>query len=132
MFALCVSLYTVAGVWVLPAADIYKSSRYFSEQIAERVGPDDALRLYRPWRWRASYSYYLNRSIPPLESPEALQRFFAEPQAGYVIVEGDLDSGAAAALGDSRPLVTRRVGSRMLRLYATRADESPGDQSGGL
>lgn len=118
LMAFLVSFYLHGVASLLPAIDIYKSPRPFCRQVLERVEPGDPLRSYRPWRWRAGYSYYSGRSIEPLDSPAELRRYWSGPGPAHVIVEESRIKEVRSVIGDVQPAVTRPVGSRTVYLFS--------------
>ncbi len=114
------ALYLVASAAVLPAANTFKSHRPLSESIVARVGPDQPLRGFHQWRWRASYSYYTGRPIPNIESREALREYWARPEEVFLIVEVGRLEEFRAILGPVAPLLARTVGSNRAYLFSNR------------
>jgi len=114
------ALYLTAALWALPAANRFKSARTFCADVARWVGRDDPLRGFHEWTWRASYSFYLGRAIPNLESPEDLAAYWARPQRVFLIVErGRLDA-ARRVLGPQAPLAERAIGDNRAYLFSSR------------
>jgi 4-amino-4-deoxy-L-arabinose transferase-like glycosyltransferase len=118
--ALTTSLYLLAAVWVLPAADVYKSARPFCEAVNARVAADQPLRAYRTWKWRAGYAYYTGRNIPRLNSPEELARYWERPKRVFLIVERSDEEEFFSVVGHVEPLVARPIGSNFASLFANR------------
>jgi len=112
-------LYLVASARLLPAANSLKSHRPMCESIRAHVSPDQPLRGFHEWRWRAGYSYYLGRSIANLESREALSDYWRGPGPVFLIVErGRLDA-VREVIGDVEPIVDRAIGSNHAYLFAS-------------
>ena len=89
--------------------------------------PDQPLRGFHEWRWRASYSFYTGRPIPNIESAEALREYWSDPEAVFLIVEqGRLDE-VSGILGPLVPLVARTVGSNRAYLFSNREDDASGE-----
>jgi 4-amino-4-deoxy-L-arabinose transferase-like glycosyltransferase len=122
LLALTVTLYLLAAVRVLPAIDVYKSARPFAEAVNARVGPDDPLRSYRTWRWRAAYPYYVGRTIPRLLEPDELRAYWGEDRRVFVIVERGEEQGFHRVVGEVEPLVALPIGSNRAALYSNRPD----------
>ena len=115
-----VALYLVAAARVLPAANAFKSHRPLSESITARVAPDQPLRGFHQWRWRASYSFYTRRPIPNIESREALLEYWTRPEEVFLIVELGRLEEVRAVLGPVIPLLARTVGSNRAYLFSNR------------
>ncbi len=115
-----VGFYLLAGSWMLPSINVIKSARGFCEQVKERIAPAHAIRSYRTWQWRASYSYYLGQTLPRLTSPEELAAFWDRDDRVFLIVEKHRLADARSVLGDSRPIIERGVGSKMVYLFSNR------------
>jgi hypothetical protein len=113
-------LYLAAAATVLPAADAFKSPRPFCDAVLARVGPDDPLRGYHEWRWRAGYSFYVDRSVPNLASPAELREYWSRPERVFLIVEEGRIDEVAGILGEIRPLATRAIGDNRAYLLANR------------
>jgi len=119
LFAVVVSLYLLAAVWVLPAVDRYKSARPFSDEVIARVAPDRPLHIYGGWKWRAGYAFYTGRRIDRLTSTAALASYWDDPREVYLIVEGD-PGEVLSVIGDTPPVVSGRVGSQRVHLFRNR------------
>jgi 4-amino-4-deoxy-L-arabinose transferase-like glycosyltransferase len=120
LFALTVSLYLLAAVWLLPAADIYKSARPFCEAVNARVGSDDPLYAFTAWKWRAAYAYYTNRDISRLETMEELAAYWRRPERVFLIVERSEEERFFRVVGQAEPLVARPIGSNYASLFSNR------------
>ena len=120
LFACVVSLYLLAAVWVLPQVDRYKSPRYFAQEVLGRVRPDDDLRGYRLWKWRAGYPYYLGRRLGRVETIEELTSYWARPERVFLIVERGRKEEVAPVVGTAPPLAGRKIGSNEVFLYSNR------------
>ena len=118
--AALVTLYVLAAAWVLPAANAYKSARPFCEKLGALVPREASLRSYRPWKWRASYIYYADRTIAAIDSPEELVRSWSGPDPLFVLVEADRLTEAREALGGPAPLLSQRIGSNTVYLFTNR------------
>jgi len=112
--------YLMASAGVLPAANTFKSHRPLSESIRARVAPDQPLRGFHQWRWRASYSFYTGRPIPNIESREELLEYWAGPEEVFLIVEQGRLEEVHAILGPLVPLFARTVGSNRAYLFSSR------------
>jgi len=120
LFAFTFSLYLMAGTWVMPAADVYKSARTFGNELNAIVGPDDPLYTYRAWKWRASYVYYADRMIPHLETAEGLREYWARPDRVFLLVEDRSEPEVQELLGPIEPVAERAVGSKHAYLFSNR------------
>jgi hypothetical protein len=120
LLAFLVLFYLQAALWLLPAVNPYKSHRAMCEAILRHVGPDQPLRGFFDWKWRASYSFYTGRSIPRLASLDELRRFWESPGPVFVLVErGSLDE-ARVVLGAIPPLEWREIGGNAAYLFSNR------------
>lgn len=129
LFSLVVTLYLWAAVAVLPRVDAYKSSRSFCEAVNARVAWDHPLSAYRPWKWRAGYSYYTGRRIPRLSSIEELSSYWAREEPVFLIVERGELGEARTVLGDAEPLLAAPVGANFAYLFTNQV--GPRGASGG-
>ena len=111
-------VYLAAAAGALPAANAVKSHRALCEAIVAEVGPDDPLRGFHEWRWRASYSYYSGRSIPNLDSTEALAEYWGRDEQVFLLVEEGRLELARQVLGPVEPRVTREVGNNRAHLFS--------------
>jgi hypothetical protein len=118
--ATLVALYLLAAIWVLPAANAHKSARPFCEELARIVPRERPLRSYRSWHWRASYVYYADRTIDPIESPRELERYWAEPGAVFLLVERDRLDEVLAIVGRAEPRLAREIGGNAVYLFTNR------------
>jgi len=124
--AVLVALYLLAAIWMLPAADSFKSARPFCEELLRLVPPERSLRSYRPWSWRASYVYYTDRTIAPIDSPPELERYWAEPSEVFLLVERDRLDEVQRVLGPVEPRLARQVGGNAVYLFSNRTSSPPG------
>jgi 4-amino-4-deoxy-L-arabinose transferase-like glycosyltransferase len=122
------AIYLVASARVLPAANAFKSHRALSESITAHVAPDQPLRGFHQWRWRASYSFYAGRPIPNIESRAALLEYWARPEEVFLIVERGRLEEVRALLGPVVPLLARSVGSNRAYLFSNRQPASRAGQ----
>ncbi len=120
LFATVVSLYLLAAVWLLPAADHYKSARPFGEKVRALVPADRPLRSYALWKWRASYIYYCDRQIPRLQDERELRRFWNRDDRVFLLVERAGVDEARSVIGEVQPLVWDEVGSNAVYLFTNR------------
>ncbi len=120
LLALVVATYLAAAVAVLPAVDRFKSARPFCERVREIVPAEAELVSYRFWSWRASYSFYLGRTIRNLESREDLVRLAAGPDRLFVLVEDERAREARETLGGPEPLARAPVGGTGAWLFSSR------------
>ena len=126
LVSVLVTLYLLAAIWVLPAADSFKSARPFCEDLVRVVPGEKSLRSYRPWRWRASYVYYADRPIPPIESPQELARYWAEPEQVFLLVERERLDEVRRVLGPLEPRLGRTVGGNAVYLFSSRPSSPAG------
>jgi len=120
LVATVISVYLLAAIWALPAANAYKSARPFCSKLQALVGVGTPLRSYGFWNWRASYSYYTNRSIENIDSPAGLRRFWSRDDQVFLLVErGKLDE-VRELLDEADPLISDRVGSNEIFLFTNR------------
>jgi hypothetical protein len=118
--ATVVSVYLLAAVWALPAANAYKSARPFCTNLRAIVGDDDPLRSYGFWRWRASYVYYADRRIENIDSADELSAYWDSGQQVFLLVErGKLDE-VRGLLGEAHPVIGQRIGSNEVYLFTNR------------
>ncbi|HEX5041870.1 MAG TPA: glycosyltransferase family 39 protein [Candidatus Polarisedimenticolaceae bacterium] len=103
MFA---AFYLVAAAALLPAADAFKSARPFCRAMARHVAPGDRVASYRFWRWRAEYTFYGDRAIESLQTPEELRAW----RGRFVLVEDWALPEVRRVLGDGPVALTGRVG----------------------
>jgi len=120
LFSMVVVLYGLAAVAVLPAVDAHKSARPFCERVASVVGPDLPLRSFGFWEWRGAYAFYLARPIPNLETAAELRAYWDRDERVFVIVESTHLAPLRAVIGEERPRVESRVGSRTAYLFSNR------------
>lgn len=120
LFTLVVAVYLAAAVAVLPAVDRLKSARPFCERVREIVPAEAELVSYRFWSWRASYSFYLGRTIRNLGSREELALRAAAPGRVFVLVEDEHVGEARDALGGREPLARAPVGGTTAWLFSSR------------
>ena len=118
--AAVVALYLLAANWVLPAVDAYKSARPFCEKLAALVPRETPLRSYRPWKWRASYAYYADRTIETIDSPGELERFWNDAGQVFLLVERDRLDEVRETLGDPRPRLAQPIGGNAVYLFTNR------------
>ena len=120
LVATVISVYLLAAIWALPAANAYKSSRPFCSKLQALVGPDDPLRSYGFWRWRASYAYYTDRSIENIDSPVELRGFWSRDEQVYLLVERGMLEEVREVLGEPNQLLGEPVGSNEIYLFTNR------------
>jgi hypothetical protein len=120
LVATVISVYLLAAVWVLPAANAYKSARPFCFKLQALVGEDAPLRSYGFWSWRASYSYYTDRSIENIDSPGGLRRFWSRNERVFLLVERGRLEEVRKLLDDATLLISDRVGSNEIYLFTNR------------
>jgi 4-amino-4-deoxy-L-arabinose transferase-like glycosyltransferase len=114
--ATIISVYLLAATWALPAANAYKSAKPFCSKLQALVQADDPLRSYRFWRWRASYTYYTDRSIENIESPAELEQFWGQDGQVFLLVERGRLEEVRSVLGDAKQLIHDRIGSNEIYL----------------
>ncbi len=120
LVAFIVSFYLVMGGWVLPAVNVHKSARTFCNEVKARVEPDQSVRTYRPWQWRASYTYYMGQALRRILSIDELREYWNRPEQVFLIVEKPRLEEARQVLEGSEPLVARSVGSKEVFLFSNR------------
>lgn len=124
------ALYVQVPLQVLPLVNAYKSSRPFAMQVRERVPEDIPLRSYRMWKWRAGYIYYIDRTIPRIEEPQALQRYMARSEPVFLLAERDLLPEVQRVVPEAHIWVSAQIGSNAVHLLSNRP--SPGESDQGL
>lgn len=75
------------SLYLLPAANVFKSARGLSEVLAQRMAPGEEYGVFR--RRDAGFAFYTGRSYEPLETVEALQRFATRPERVWILAERD-------------------------------------------
>lgn len=120
LFSSVACVYLLAGAWVLPEVDIYKSARPFCQQMNAEVGPGEPLAAYRQWKWRASYVYYADRRIDRITTPQELRDYWARPERVYLVVEQDRLAEVRDLLDDPEPRISRPLGTGKVYLFANR------------
>jgi 4-amino-4-deoxy-L-arabinose transferase-like glycosyltransferase len=115
-----VAVYLAASGSALPAANAFKSQRTFCEAIRSHVGPDEPLRGFHAWRWRASYSFYTGRPIPHIETVDELRAYWNRPERVFLVVEQARLVEARQVLGPIEPLETRAIGDSFAYLFSNR------------
>jgi 4-amino-4-deoxy-L-arabinose transferase len=121
LLSLLTVLYLLASVSVLPAANAYKSARPFCERVASVVAPGEPLASYRFWAWRASYPFYLERPVPNLQTPDELRDYWNREEQVFLILQDAQLDAARAVIGELRPWVQGRIGSRNAYLVSNRS-----------
>jgi hypothetical protein len=117
-----VAVYLAASGSALPAANAFKSHRSLCQSIRAHVGPDDHLRGFHSWRWRASYSFYTGRSIPNLETIDELRDYWARPERVFLVVERGRLGDARQVIGPIEPLESRAIGNNFAYLFSNRSE----------
>lgn len=117
-----VAVYLVASGWALPAANAFKSHRPLCEAIRSHVGPDDPLRGFHAWRWRASYSFYTGRPIPNLETIDELREYWTRSERVFLVVERGRLAEAREVIGLLEPLEARAIGNNFAYLFSNRSE----------
>ena len=113
------SLYLVAAVWALPAADPIKSARHFSTEMNRVLEEaDGTVASFLFWNWRSGYSYYGNRSIPGLQEPDELKRYWRETPAAHVLVENEDRKRLLAVIPEAHLVQEGTIGNREAFLFA--------------
>lgn len=115
-----VSFYLVIGGWVLPAINVYKSARTFCNEVKAQMEPDQPVRTYRTWQWRASYTYYMGQALQRIVSADELRDYWNRPERVFLIVEHARVEEVREVLPGTEPLVARSVGSREVFLFSNR------------
>jgi hypothetical protein len=118
------AVYGIAGVWLLPEVDRYKSARPFCERLRSVVPPDAPLRSFGGWRLRAGYVYYAGREIPVLATDRDLERYWRRTDPVFLVVEDDALDGARRVIGPVAPVFERAVGSKTVYLLTNRPSSS--------
>jgi len=116
-----VSFYMVIGGWVLPAVNVYKSARTFCNEVKAQMEPDQPVRTYRTWQWRASYTYYMGQALPRIDSDDELRDYWDHPERVFLIVEEPRLKEFRQVMAEAEPLVARGVGSREVFLFSNRS-----------
>jgi len=119
-FSLVLVLYLLIGVVILPAVDIHKSAKPFTQRVGAVVPADDRIASFKLWRWRSEYRFYLGRPVTNIRTPEALEKYWDRPERVFLIVEGDKIDWARRVVGDAPALLHDRVGSREVYLLSNR------------
>jgi 4-amino-4-deoxy-L-arabinose transferase-like glycosyltransferase len=120
LFSSVACLYLLAGAWLLPEIDVYKSARPFCQQVNAEVGPDEPLSAYRQWKWRASYVYYADRRIDLIDTPQELLDYWARPEQVYLLVEQRRFDEVQDLLGHPDPVIQRPLGTKRVYLFTNR------------
>jgi 4-amino-4-deoxy-L-arabinose transferase-like glycosyltransferase len=115
-----VSFYLVIGGWALPAVNAYKSARTFCNEVKAWMEPDQPVRTYRTWQWRASYTYYMGQALPRIDSDDELIDYWRRPERVFLIVEQARVGEFRQVLKGTEPLLARPVGSREVFLFSNR------------
>jgi len=118
--ATVVALYLLAALWLLPLLDVYKSPRTFCDRLVVEVGPEEPLKAYRIWKWRAGYTYYSGRRIPRVTTPAALEQYWGRTERVFVIVERGMLDEFRSIVGPVEPLVREAIGSNEAYLFANK------------
>jgi len=125
------AVYLAAGGVTLPALDAYKSARPVCEQVRRIVGPGDDVVSYGFSKWRAEYSYYLDRPITNLTDSEALRRAWGGSRRIVLFVEAARLESARQVIGDAIPALTGLVGRGAIYVFTNRQPlESRGGEPG--
>lgn len=112
-------LYLVAAVRIFPAMDPFKSARSFSAEMTRVLDTTDgAVASFLFWDWRSGYSYYGERSIPGLETPEELQAFWQEQTGAHVLVEDENRIELLNLIPEAQLILQGKIGSRQAFLFA--------------
>jgi 4-amino-4-deoxy-L-arabinose transferase-like glycosyltransferase len=98
--------YLVAAAALLPAADAFKSARPFCRAMATHVAAGQPVASYRFWQWRAEYTFYGERVIESLQTPEELRAW----NGRWVLVEDWALPEVRRVLGEAPVALTGRVG----------------------
>ncbi len=112
-----VTLYLIAGIWLLPLANEYKSARPVGELIKAEASAGTDIVSYGLWAWRAEYSFYAEQNIRIIDAPPALRNYWeASPPRLVLVEEGHVDD-VRQTLGQD-PSYQREVGSRTVYLFS--------------
>ncbi len=104
------TVYLAASIWALPAANRVKSARAIGEAIAAAAGPEDRLLASGIWRWRANYTFYAGRPIPPARSLDEVREAWESDRRVWVLVEDDALDALRRVIGEVEPAIVGRVG----------------------
>lgn len=85
-----------------PILERARPTAAIAESLRSRLTAEDRVGLYRLDKWRFSLRYYLERPVTRLQHQEDVQKFFAEPARGYVLM---LDEDFARLRGEGVPLI---------------------------
>jgi 4-amino-4-deoxy-L-arabinose transferase-like glycosyltransferase len=85
-----------------PILERARPTAAIAESVRSRLTAEDRVGLYRLDKWRFSLRYYLERPVTRLQHQEDVQKFFAEPARGYVLM---LDEDFARLRGEGVPLI---------------------------
>lgn len=114
--------YLAVAAWALPAANEWKSARALGESLASRAHPEDRMLAYGIWQWRANYTYYAGRPIPPVGSLDAVREAWSGEQSVWILVEGDRVNELREVIGEVPPVLTDRVGRTEVYVFSSRQD----------
>jgi 4-amino-4-deoxy-L-arabinose transferase-like glycosyltransferase len=119
-FALVTCVYLMCAVVVLPAADSRKSARSFCEKTRAVMTAGARIASFGFWDLRASYGFYLGRTVDNLTSEAALRDYWSAPGAAYLIVETPRLAEARAVVGEREPVVRAEIGNHTSYLFSNR------------
>ncbi len=118
--ALVTCIYLLCAVVVLPAVNPRKSARGFCENLRALTTADAPLASFRFWELRASYGFYLGRTIPNLMTAEALKEYWSGAREAFLIVEQPRLPEARTVIGAREPLLRAEIGGKTAYLFSNR------------
>lgn len=112
-----VTIYLIAGIWLLPMVNQYKSARPIGTILKTEASSGTDIVSYGLWVWRAEYSFYGEQNIRVIEDQAALRHFWNSAPPRLVLVEEDHLEEVRQTLGlDSS--YQRQIGSRTVHLFS--------------
>ena len=118
-------IYLYADLFLLRAADRYKSPVSFCEKVAAAVGPGDEIRSYGLWKWDSSYLFYTGRLMPQIPSREEMEAYLAQDRKVFLLAEDrEMDRLLAGLRSPARVLAREDIGHKTAALLANRASDS--------
>jgi hypothetical protein len=82
-----------------PVLESTRPTALVGRTIRRIAGPHDIVGLYQLERWRASIRYYTGRPITPLDNPQDVREFLADPRHAFVVLRWhDFDALRAAGV----------------------------------
>ncbi len=118
--ATAVTIYLIAGIWLLPIGNQYKSARPVGTILKAEASTGTDIVSYGLWAWRAEYSYYGAQNIRVIEGLSDLRRFWDGSPPRLVLVEEGFLEDVQQTLGQE-PTYQKQVGSRTVYLFSDHA-----------